>query len=54
MFRYQSWEAQQLYSQLLSADLAETVPVAGLYSYGAFTRLQDSAMQKSGSLCALM
>ena len=54
MFRYRSWEVQQLHAQLLSAQLADTVPVAGLYSYGAFTRLQDSAAGKSGSLCALM
>ena len=54
VFRYQSWEAQQLYAQLQSSQLSDTVPVAGLYSYGAFTRLQDSAMMKSGSLCALM
>ena len=54
VFRYRSWEVQQLHAQLLSAQLADTVPVAGLYSYGAFTRLQDSAVGKSGSLCALM
>mmetsp|Transcript_4803 Transcript_4803/g.4958 ORF Transcript_4803/g.4958 Transcript_4803/m.4958 type:complete len:467 (+) Transcript_4803:1574-2974(+) len=50
VFRYQSWEAQQLHSQLKSAKMAESVPITGLYSYGAFTRLQDSG----GSLCALM
>jgi hypothetical protein len=50
VFRYQSWEAQQLHSQLKSANMAESVPITGLYSYGAFTRLQDSG----GSLCALM
>jgi hypothetical protein len=54
VFRYQSWEAQQLHAQLQSAQLSESVPVAGLYSYGAFTRLQDSAIGRSGSLCALM
>lgn len=54
VFRYQSWEAQQLHAQLQSAQLSDSVPVAGLYSYGAFTRLQDSAIGRSGSLCALM
>jgi hypothetical protein len=40
VFRYQSCEAGQLYSQLKLSDMDQTVPVAGLYSGGAFARLQ--------------
>ena len=58
VFRYQSYEALQLHAQLAAAGLGGRVPVAGLFSYGAFSRLksrepgQGQAMARGQ--CALM
>ena len=63
VFRYQSYEALQMYSQLTGAGLAGRVPVTGLFSYGAFARLQNKdqgpakgaeGRAMAGGQCALM
>jgi small ligand-binding sensory domain FIST len=51
VFRFQSYEALQLYSKLQQANIADKVPISGLYSYGAFSRV---GKDMSKSQCALM
>ena len=41
VFRYQSFEALQLHGQLQAAGVANSVPIAGLFSLGSFARLKS-------------
>ena len=49
VFRYQSFEALQLHGQLQAAGLAESVPIAGLFSLGSFARLKSWDVSNSNT-----
>mmetsp|Transcript_28210 Transcript_28210/g.40169 ORF Transcript_28210/g.40169 Transcript_28210/m.40169 type:complete len:928 (+) Transcript_28210:19-2802(+) len=52
VFRYQSWESRQMYQSIKDTGFAASLPLAGLFSSGAFTNRLSTASSKEGATTA--